>query len=360
MDTRQRAEKLLKSLQKEGLDGIFLQKDANIRYLSGFTNSDSYLLLAPEKRAIITDSRYTEQAEKECTGYEVVRWRNPYPSLAETLLTLSEKWGIKKLGFEGAVISYDLYTRLKEALEGIELIPASGLVEEIRKIKDEDEISLIRKACDISDKSFEELLGYIKPGLSEKDIEREFQYILKKNGADEIAFDIIGISGVKTSLPHGIPSDKLIEAGDFVTFDFGAQVQGYKCDMTRTICVGKATDDQKKIYDIVAKSQKRGLEAVRAGVPGKLVDKASRDVIEEAGYGRYFGTGLGHAVGLEIHELPFMSTSCEEYLAAGNVLTVEPGIYLPSWGGVRIEDTVLVKEEGCEILTHATKKLIEL
>lgn len=360
MNTKNRIDKLLNRLQKENLDAIFLQKDANIRYLSGFTNSDSYLILTSKDKAIITDSRYTEQAQKECPHYEVVRWRNPFPSLPETVSNLCKEWGIKKLGFEANIISFDLYTRFKEELTEVTLIPTIGIVEEIRKIKDSDEISLIRKACEVSDKSFEELLNYITPGVSEKDLEREFQYILKKNGAEDKAFDIIGISGVKTSLPHGIPSDKLIEMGDFVTFDFGAQVEGYKSDMTRTICVGKANDDQKKIYSIVQESQKRGLEAVSAGVLGKLVDKASRDVIEEAGYGQYFSTGLGHGVGLEIHEIPFMSTTCEEYLAADNVLTVEPGIYLPSWGGVRIEDTVLVKEKGCEIFTHTTKNLIEL
>lgn len=360
MDNEKRVNSLIGILKEKNLDGIFLQKDANIRYLSGFTNSDSYLLLDSNNKAIITDSRYTEQAQNECPDFQVVRWRNPYPSLTETVLDLCRKWGIKRLGFEAAVINFDLYSRVKDALEGVELIPTIGLVEEIRKIKDTDEISLIKRACEISDKSFEELLGYIKPGVSEKDIEREFQYIMKKNGADEKAFDIIGISGVKTSLPHGIPSDKLIEMGDFITLDFGAQVQGYKCDMTRTICIGKASDEQKRIYSIVEESQKRGLEAISSGILGKLVDKASRDVIEEAGYGQYFGTGLGHGVGLEIHELPFMSTSCEEDLTVGNVLTVEPGIYIPSWGGVRIEDLVLVKENGYEVLTHTTKKLIEL
>lgn len=360
MNNKNRIEKLVNSIKQKDIDGIFLQKDANVRYISGFTNSDSYLLLTSDNKAIITDSRYIEQAEKECPDFQVIRWRNPYPSLQETILDLCKKWGIKRLGFEANVMNYDLYTKLKDKLTEIELVPTVGIVEEIRKIKDEEEIALIREACKISDKSFEELLGYIKPGISEKDIEREFQYIMKKNGADDKAFDIIGISGVRTSLPHGIPSDKLIEMGDFITLDFGAQVQGYKCDMTRTICVGKASDEQKKIYKIVEEAQKRGVEAVKAGALGKLVDKAARDVIEEAGYSEYFGTGLGHGVGLEIHELPFMSTTCEEHLEAGNVLTVEPGIYIPSWGGVRIEDTVLVTETGREVLTITTKELIEL
>lgn len=360
MDIKSRAEKLIEMLQKENLDGIFLQKDANIRYLSGFTNSDSYLLLNSSNKAIITDSRYTEQAEKECPDYEVIRWRSPFPPLAETVSRLCREWGIKKLGFEAAVISYELYTKLKDTLTEVDLVPTSGLVEEIRKIKDEDEISFISKACEISDKSFEELLGYIKPGLSEKDVEREFQYILKKNGADEKAFDITAISGVKTSLPHGKPSGKFIEMGDLVTLDFGAEVNGYKSDMTRTICVGKANEKQKRIYNIVKKAQQKGLEAIRADISGKLVDKVARDVIKEAGYAQYFGHGLGHGVGLEIHEIPFMSTTCEENLIEGNIVTVEPGIYIPSWGGVRIEDTVLVKEKDYEVLTHTTKKLIEL
>jgi Xaa-Pro aminopeptidase len=355
-----RIEKLVERLKSEGFDGILLIKDSNIRYMSGYTGADSYVIISETARAFITDSRYTEQAEAECTGFEVIKWRHPAAGLEETIQGVCSKHGIKKLAFERDKMTYDLFERLSNGMKSIELIPSSGLVEGIRYVKCQEEIENIRRAAEIADNAFDEVLKYIRVGVSEKDIERELQYLIKKKGADDIGFPIIVASGKRSSLPHAIPSDKRIESGDFITLDFGAMVNGYRSDMTRTIIVGEPTDKQKEIYDIVKAAQAAGEQAIKAGVQGSVPDDSARGYISQAGYGDNFGHGLGHGVGLDIHEEPFMSTRCEKILQIGNVITVEPGIYIPDWGGVRIEDTVLVKEDGIEILTKSPKDLIIL
>lgn len=355
-----RVQKLVEKLEAGGLDGILLIKDSNIRYISGFTGSDSYVIVSAKARTFITDSRYTEQAEAECSGFDVVRWRSPAPGLMETIQKACEINGIKVLGFEQEKVTYELYEKLAKGLGGVKLVPTSGLVEGIRYVKDEDEIECIRNAAKIADEAFEEILKYIKAGVTEKDIERELQYMIKKKGADDIGFPIIVASGKRSSLPHAIPSDKKIEKGDFVTLDFGAMYKGYRSDMTRTVVVGEADGKQKEIYDIVKAAQAEGEKAIKSGVSGSVPDDSARGYIKNAGYGDFFGHGLGHGVGLDIHEEPFMSFSCEKTLIEGNMITVEPGIYLPDWGGVRIEDTVLVKADGIEILTKSSKELIEL
>ncbi len=355
-----RLEKLGKRIKVEDLDGIFLIKDSNIRYITGFTGSDSYAVISEISRGFITDSRYTEQAESECKGFEVIRWRSPAPGLIETIQSTCNRYGIKRLGFEKDWVTFDLYEKLSNGLNGIVLVPTLGLVEGIRYIKDESEIECIRKAARIADEAFEEILEFIKPGVTEKDIERELQYTIKKKGAEDIGFPTIVASGRRSSLPHAIPSDRKIEKGDFITLDFGAMYKGYRSDMTRTVVVGEADGKQKEIYDIVKAAQAEGEKAIKAGVSGRVPDDCARGYIKAAGYGDFFGHGLGHGVGLDIHEEPFMSSSCEKTLAEGNVITVEPGIYLPDWGGVRIEDTVLVKADGIEILTKSSKELIEL
>jgi Xaa-Pro aminopeptidase len=352
--------KLVERLKNDGLDGILLVKDSNIRYMSGYTGADSYVVISEFARAFITDSRYTEQAEAECDGFDVIKWRHPAAGLEETIQGVCSKYGISKLAFERDKLTYDLFERFSKGIKDIELIPTLGLVEGIRYVKCQEEIDSIKKAAAIADDAFVEILKYIRPGISEKDIERELQYLIKKKGADDIGFPIIVASGKRSSLPHAIPSDKLIESGDFITFDFGAMYKGYRSDMTRTIVVGQATDKQKEIYEIVKAALTAGEQAIKAGVQGNVPDNCARGYISNAGYGDYFGHGLGHGVGLDIHEEPFMSPRCEKVLQIGNVITVEPGIYIPDWGGIRIEDTVLVKEDGVEILTKSSKDLIEL
>ncbi|MDI3480597.1 MAG: Xaa-Pro aminopeptidase [Tepidanaerobacteraceae bacterium] len=354
-----RQDTLLASIEKANLDGILLVKDSNIRYISGFTGSESYVVVSKRGKAFITDSRYTEQAEQECPGFEVVRWRSPFPELEETIKKVCERFGIKRLGFEKDVVTYERYEKFRDGFgDDIELVPTSGLVEELRYVKDSSEIECIRKAAQIADSAFEELLKSIKPGITEKDIEIELQYLIKKKGATDIGFPTIVASGARGSLPHAVPSDRRIECGDFITIDFGALYNGYRSDCTRTFAVGRADERQRYIYNIVKRAQQIGIESLRPRVCGKEPDKNARSIIEEAGFGENFGHGLGHGVGLEIHEQPFMSSKCDKIIQPGNVVTVEPGIYIPGWGGVRIEDTVLVTENGPEILTKITKDLI--
>lgn len=355
-----RIERLVERLKAESLDGLLLINDSNIRYITGFTGSDSYVVISEAARGFITDSRYTEQAKAECDGFEIIRWRSPAPGLTDTLQSTCASYGIKRLGFEKNKVTYELYEKVSHGLKGIELVPTTGLVESIRYVKDEGEAECIGHAARIADEAFSEILNYIRVGVSEKDIERELQYLIKKKGAEDIGFSTIVAAGKRSSLPHAIPSDKKIEKGDFITMDFGAMYMGYRSDMTRTIVAGEADGKQVEIYNIVKAAQQKAVNAIKAGVSGKVPDDCARGHIRTAGYGDFFGHGLGHGVGLDIHEEPFMSPSCERTLEEGNIITVEPGIYLPDWGGVRIEDTVLVKADGVAILTRSSKELIVL
>lgn len=354
-----RIEKLEKLLKGKGLDGLLLTRDSNIRYITGFTSSESYSIVSSTGgRVFITDSRYTEQAEKECVDFEIVKWRSPHADLPTTIKNISEKLGIKRLAFEKSYMTVDMFTNFKEKLDGIELVPTQGLVEELRRIKDEEEISFIRKAAAFGDQAFNEILNYVKVGITEKELERELQYITKKTGADDIGFPAIIASGINSSMPHAVPSDKKIEDGDFITFDMGAMYKGYRSDMTRTIAVNHASDRQKEMYELVRLSQEAGTKAVKAGADGKTPHNAAKDILEKAGVEGIFEYGVGHGVGLDIHEDPFMNSRCSLTLQAGDIVTMEPGIYIPGWGGIRIEDTLVVKSEGYEILTLSPKSLL--
>lgn len=354
-----RIEKIIQGMNEQGVDVLLLMRQANIRYVSGFTGSDSYVLLAPRGKIFITDSRYTEQAEKECPGFEIYEHRNDR-TLDETIAEICQSLKIKRLGFEDNFITFNLYDKIRQSLGEVDFIPTSGIVENVRSVKDDYEIELIKKACQIADEAFAEILPFLKPGNREKDIERELEYLLKKKGAFSVSFPSIVASGPRSSLPHAIPGERQIEQGDFITLDFGAVYEGYCSDMTRTVVVGVPNTKQREIYETVKRAQEAGVRGVRAGMRGIDVDKIARDIIEDAGYGEYFGHGLGHGIGLEIHEEPNLNKRNEKELPAGAVVTVEPGIYLPDWGGVRIEDSVLVTPNGCEILTHSTKELIVL
>lgn len=352
-----RVENLQKILKEQDLDGIFLTKETNIRYMTGFTGSESFALISQNNKVFITDSRYTEQAQNQCAGFEIVKWRSPLP-LPETIKSVCEKLGIKKLGFEKGFMAYDMYERMKSVLSGIDFIGTSGLVERLRIVKEEQEIEYLKKAAGIADAAFKQVLNYVKAGVTERDVEREFQYLVKKNGGEDIGFSSIIASGKNSSMPHAIPGDKKIEDGDFVTFDIGALYNGYRSDMTRTIVIGHASDKQKKVYETVKCALEAGTNAVRAGASGKTPHFVAKDIIDKSGIGGVFEYGVGHGIGLDIHENPFMGVYCEYMLEANNVLTVEPGIYLPGWGGVRIEDSMVVKEDGCEVITQSPRELI--
>lgn len=353
-----RLKNLYKKFSDEEIDSVIISKPANIYYFSGFRGDSTVLIVTKNFRLLITDSRYTEQAKNQTKNFEIVeQTEGLYKKLVEEIKNV----GAKKIGFEGRTtsLSFDEYSFLKKNLPDAEL--KSIEVDSLRQIKDSAEISLIRRACEIGDRAFEEVLNFIKAGVTEIEVAAELENFMRKFGAEKTSFDTIVASGVRGSLPHGIATDKIIESGEFVTMDFGAIFQGYCSDMTRTICVGKASDRQKKIYDDVLNAQLHGLEVIKVGASGKAVDAAVRDKLKAADLDKFFIHALGHSLGIEIHEEPRLSrlSKCES-LEVGMILTDEPGVYFPNVGGLRIEDTVLVTKDGAETLTKSPKHLIEL
>ncbi|MDF2572698.1 MAG: ypdF [Sporomusa sp.] len=352
---QQRLARLYELVTANHLDGIVITKPENRQYFSGFTGSSGMLVISKQSPKLLTDFRYIEQAKQQAPLYEVVRHGTSiYESLSEAIKQL----GLVRIGFESDFVTWEVHQKLAYSLVGVELIPVK--LDALRMVKDQYELDVLTKAVEIADSAFNEVLKVLKPGLTELDIALELEYQMRKLGAEKTAFDTIIASGVRGALPHGKASSKIIEVGDFVTMDFGAVYQGYHSDMTRTVVIGKANDKQRTIYNIVLAAQLAGVKAVKAGKIGKEVDQVSRQIINDAGYGEYFGHGLGHGVGLFIHEEPRLSPAGDNELAEGMVVSVEPGIYLPGWGGVRIEDLVVVSAAGCTILTTSSKDLIEI
>lgn len=352
----ERLSKLRSLLSDQGLDAVIVSKPENRRYLSGFTGTSGFLVISQNSAKLITDFRYIEQAENQAQGFEIVRHgTNPL----ETVSSVLDELKSAKCAFESEYLTYNVYHSLQDKLKSVELKPL--VIDGLRMIKDTHELGLIKTAVEIADAAFTHILSFLRPGITELAVAAELEYFMRKQGAERAAFDTIVASGYRGALPHGIASEKQIEPGDFVTMDFGAVYHGYHSDITRTVCIGKATEKQQFIYDLVLKAQHAGLRAVQVGQVGKAVDLVARQIIQDAGYGDYFGHGLGHGVGLAIHEAPALSPGNTTIVLAENMLvTVEPGVYLPDWGGVRIEDTVRVSEANCEILTSSDKKLIEI
>ncbi|MGE5328910.1 MAG: M24 family metallopeptidase [Deltaproteobacteria bacterium] len=350
----ERISKLRENLAGYNVGGIIITSRYNRYYLSGFTGTNGYLIIGKEKKILITDSRYIEQAKKQCPDYEIV---NQGKNIYEVLQDILQQINISELGFEENYITYRQYADCEKNIKGVKLVPVINSVEKIREIKDRQEIKKIKKAAQIADKTFEHILNYIKIGITEKEIALEIDYFMKKLGASELSFETIVASGTRSSMPHGVASSKIIEDGDTITIDFGCIYDGYCSDMTRTIFVGEPHQKMKDIYKIVLEAQEAALKVLKPGVPCKDVDQIARDIISKYGYGENFGHGLGHSVGLEIHEDPALSTKSERILEAGMVVTVEPGIYVEGIGGVRIEDLVLITENGYENLTSSSKEI---
>lgn len=355
------AAEIRKKIRNSEVEALFVSSEANVRYLSGFTGAESYLMICDGGQYIITDGRYTEQAAEQCPDYEIINWDNdnPYQKKAVKLAADNQ---VHKLGFEKESLTYKKYEKIKSEAqkEEITLIPEEGLVEELRYTKSESEIAKIKKAAELADRAFSSFLDFIKPGLTEREAALELEYLLRKLGAEGIGSIIILVSGTRTSLPHGEPSDKQIEQGDLITLDFGGKYQGYVSDMTRTFVLGQADQKQKKIYRAVREAQKTGLEVLTSGLSGKKADSEVRKVLDKYDLEDRFAHGLGHGLGLEIHEKPFMGPKCSEQLKEGCVVTVEPGVYIPGWGGVRIEDTVVIGKKGAARLTESKKELLEI
>lgn len=350
-----RVVKLRAEMKAANLDAIILFKPQNRRYLSAFTGSAGYVVLTENKNLFITDFRYTEQATEQCQGFEIIKHTKEY-----TIYDILNETGIENIGFEEDFVTVKTINEFKKNCNAIEFKPLEGMIEGLRIIKDEAEVEILAKAAAIADDGFKHILNFIKPGMTEREVSLELEFFMKKQGATGLSFESIVASGVRSSLPHGVASNKVIEDGDFITLDFGAIYDGYGSDMTRTIVVGKANDRQKEIYNTVLKAQEAVLKEIKPGMKGKEVDAIARQIIIDAGYGDNFGHGLGHGVGLEVHEAPTLSPIGETVLEVGMVVTDEPGIYIPEFGGVRIEDLLVITEDGCKILSKSPKELIEL
>ena len=351
----------LKSLLQSNDEALFITNQKNIGYLCGFFNSEGVMLVTTEKTFLFVDFRYIEAAKKKSYCCEVIC----FSKLSADLLKVIQANSVNKLYFEASDITVVRFNSFKSLFgkNKIECDSSSTLdkaISNLRIIKDEAEIEKIHKAQQITEKAYNEVLNFLKPGVSEKEIAARLEFLMKMDGAEDISFDLITITGKKTSLPHGVPSDDIVKAGDFFTFDIGAVFEGYHSDTTRTVAIGYATDEMKEIYSIVLKAQLTALEKIKSGVLCSEVDKAARDIIENAGYGKYFGHSLGHGVGLLIHENPTLSPKSEATLKDNMVVSCEPGIYIPEFGGVRIEDLVCVSGDKCRILSKSTKKLTEI
>ncbi|MBI5559754.1 MAG: aminopeptidase P family protein [Deltaproteobacteria bacterium] len=349
----ERAENLRDELSLTGVDGFLVQSLHNVRYLCGFTGTSGSIVLSSGRNFFITDPRYTLQARSEVKGFGIRVYRRPAEGIAGVIKGL----GLKDVGFESRVLTYDTYRKLKRALPGVRLKPTTDVVEKKRMVKDSSELGHIRKAVEIGDIGFRKAEAKITLGQTEKGVALSIEEGVKKKGAEAMAFDVIVASGKRSALPHGVASAKRIKKGEFVIVDMGVSFEGYKSDKTRTYAVGRVSALHKKIYNIVKNAQEKAIENIKAGVAAKKVDVAARDYIRRAGYGRFFTHGTGHGVGLEVHERPAINPISRDVLEEGMVVTVEPGIYIEDFGGVRIEDMVVVRSGGCEILTGGSREL---
>ena len=353
-------QKIAAHLADRGLDAMLLTGEANRFYASGLHSSgtDGVALVTRHQAYYFTDSRYTEAAEryvKDAVIREVGHGRG-YSSLINEALA---EQAARTVGYEDAYMTVRDYEAYRKALR-CDLLPATDLLTDLRKVKDREELEAMTGAQRIAEKALADILKEIRPGVTEKEIAARLQYLMLHYGAENMSFDPIVVSGPNGSLPHGVPGERVIQKGEFVTMDFGCIYHGYCSDMTRTVAVGFATEEMQRVYSTVLSAQEAGIRAARAGVTGREVDGAARAVITAAGYGDYFGHSFGHGVGVEIHEAPNASPMNENPLPAGAVISAEPGIYLPGKLGVRIEDVILLTEEGCKDLTKAPKELIIL
>lgn len=339
-------------------DALLITGIENIRYISGFTGSSGVLLITGNGGIFFTDSRYTEQASKEVEAkvevkVEVKEYRKRVPELAAAIIEA----GLKRVGFEDSNLTCQAYRELEKELKGVKLVPLKDKLGSLRSVKSKEELRLISRAANIAYKAFEKLVPSVRPGMREDDLSVELEYLIRKGGAEGLSFDVIVASGSRSALPHGRPSNKLIKKGDPVVIDFGARYRGYHSDETVTIFAGKVSERLAGIYQTVKDAHDRAIDAVRPGVRLIDIDRAAREFIDKAGYGKYFGHGTGHGVGLNVHEWPSISPNSKGVAEEGMVFTIEPGIYIPDIGGVRVEDMVVVTKDECRVLTKIPKEL---
>lgn len=347
-------------LVENRVDALLVTDLINIRYLTGFTGSNAALLVyawdSSEHRTLIcTDGRYLTQVGEQVPDLRAEINR----ASARRVIEIAGEWQTGRVGFESHIVTFEQHRGFEALATGLDLVPVHGLVEQLRMVKDDYEVGRLRAACDAADEALAALLdsGGLRPGRTEREVARELEWLMFEHGSDAVSFETIVATGANSAVPHHRPTDAVLAAGDFVKLDFGATVDGYHSDMTRTFVLGKPDDWQREVYNLVYASQKAGREALKPGVSTKAVDAASRSVIEAAGYGELFVHGLGHGVGLQIHEAPGLAKTGTGTLLDGVAVTVEPGVYFPGRGGVRIEDTLVVRKGGPELLTRTSKDL---
>lgn len=353
----QRVQLLREQLAQSDSQAILITNAINRRYLSGFTGSSGVVLITADHAALLTDFRYREQAPQQATGFQVVEHG---ADLNATVAELLQEWKIETLLFEDQDMTFAAYTVLLKAIPSIKLHPSQGMIEKLRMVKDESELVIIQAAAALADRAFDHILNFIKPGVTEASIALELEVFMRSQGATSSSFDTIVASGERSALPHGVASSRVIRRDEFVKLDYGAYYQGYCSDITRTVVVGKPSDKHREIYEIVREAQQYALDHLVPGMTGKEGDALTRDIITRYGYGEYFGHGTGHGFGMEIHEAPRLSLTGNVVMTPGMTVTVEPGIYLPGFGGVRIEDDIVFTDTGIRILTHSPKQLIVL
>ena len=357
MTKLQRFQEALTALE---VDAALISSETNQRYLSDFHYTDGYLLITSRRAFLLADFRYLEAAQASVQGFEVIR---PEGDMKTCLLSLMRDHGVTRVALEDASLSCADYQSFSKSFEGITLCTgASEILKDLRTIKTEEELHRIERAQAITDLAFDHILGYLSPDVTEKDVALELEFFMRKHGADASAFDIIAVSGPASSLPHGVPSDIKLRSG-FLTMDFGAKLNGYCSDMTRTVVIGRADEDMKRVYNTVLSAQMAALDALSEGIGCRAADEVARNVIRQAGFGEYFGHSLGHGVGLDVHEAPSLSPRAKEnaILRRGNIVTVEPGIYLEGRYGCRIEDMIAIDHNGqIRNLTKSPKHLIEI
>lgn len=351
-----RIQNLRNEMKKDALDSFLVTSQGNLRYLTNFTGTAGMALITSEEAFFITDFRYMEQAAEQVQGLKIVEHEG---NIVETIMAIIAEQQLHSMAFEDSQITFAEYSIFEESFD-LELVPASGLIEKLREVKDQEELAVIQQACKIADAAYEHILKIIQPGMTEIEIANQLDFYMRSLGASGISFDTIVASGVRSALPHGVASQKTIAQGDLITLDFGCIYQGYVSDITRTFAIGDPGEELKKIYQIVLSAQKEVLQQAQAGVTGAQLDGIAREIITVAGYGEAFGHATGHGIGLEIHEGPMLSRLNDKPLVAGNIVTNEPGIYLAGLGGVRIEDDLLILSEGNQVLTHTDKELIIL
>ncbi len=355
--------KIYRDVCDAGFDCALFLDETSQYYLSDFYTTDGVVIVSEKETALITDSRYIEAAENDKNAGKLSDDVNAYlfkKGLYADIAEYINAVGAKSVALDPDLITVKQLQTLKESCKDVEFDFLSGVCLKHRRIKTEAEIEKIKKAQSITDRAFSHILGFISEERAETEIAAELEYFMRKNGASGLAFETIAVSGKNSSLPHGVPTESILTKNSFLTMDYGAKYAGYCSDMTRTVVLGKADEEMKRIYNTVLTAQAEAMKQIKAGMTCKDADKIARDVITDAGYGQYFGHSLGHSLGLEVHELPSVSPKSNDILVAGNVVTVEPGIYIPGKYGVRIENMVLVTENGCENLTNSDRELIEI